>query len=53
MMRATILHFVNPLHIYCRLRNLGIPKSKARRICETYEFSVFNYLRGKNRRKRN
>lgn len=50
-MRETILHFMNPLHIYCRLRNLGVPKAKARRICETYEFSLFNHFTGKRRKK--
>jgi hypothetical protein len=32
---------MNPLHIYCRLRDIGVPKDRARYFCRAYEFSIF------------
>ncbi len=36
-MREKIRHYLNPLHIYCRLINLGIKKKKAQTICKYYQ----------------
>ena len=43
-MSAIIQHYMNPLHVYCRLRNLGIPKVVAVGICRRYERYVFSYF---------
>lgn len=30
-------HYLNPLHVYCRLRDLGLPSPVARTISSGYE----------------
>ena len=40
-MTGHIQHNMNPLHIYCRLRNIGIPIYPARIIGQWYEDSIF------------
>jgi hypothetical protein len=35
-------HYMNPLHVYCRLRDLGVPKGAATFVCRFYEARVFN-----------
>jgi hypothetical protein len=37
-------HFLNPLHIYCRLRDVGIAKGIAVFLCRNYERSIFRLL---------
>lgn len=32
-----IQHCLNPLHLFCRLRNLGLATATARRLCACYE----------------
>ncbi len=34
-------HYMNPLHIYCRLRDLGLGKRQAASFCRFYERAVF------------
>jgi len=43
-MTLNIKHYMNPLHVYCRLRDMGFPKGKARSFCEAYENSFFRCL---------
>lgn len=43
-MVATIKHYMNPLHIYCRLRDVGIPKTAAIFVCRIYENTIFKCL---------
>jgi hypothetical protein len=43
-MVATLKHYMNPLHIYCRLRDVGIPKNPAMLVCRVYERTVFKCL---------
>jgi hypothetical protein len=43
-MPASIQHYLNPLHIYCRLRNLGLTKGHAAYICQIYERAIFKRL---------
>jgi hypothetical protein len=31
-LRELVAHLINPLHVYCRLRDLGFNKMNARRI---------------------
>ena len=40
-MGAAIKHYMNPLHIYCRLRDIGIAKGTASVLCRIYERSLF------------
>ena len=30
-------HYGNPLHVYCRMRDLGVGKRRAVKICTEYE----------------
>ena len=34
-------HHLNPLHIFCRLRGIGLPKTVAILICRFYERVIF------------
>ncbi len=40
-MSSKLQHYLNPLHIYCRLRDMGITKRIALLICRTYERVIF------------
>ncbi len=46
-MGAGIKHYMNPLHIYCRLRDIGIGKGTAVFLCRIYERSIFRRFLGK------
>ena len=39
-----IKHYMNPLHIYCRLRDMGIKKGKAKFLCRIYENTIFKHF---------
>lgn len=39
--RAKLQHRMNPLHIYCRLRDLGISVPTAQRVTGFYERFVY------------
>jgi len=41
-MGSAIKHYLNPLHICCRLRDLGIGKCLASFLCQFYERIIFN-----------
>jgi len=32
-----ITHFINPLHLYCKLRDIGISKETSQTICKKIE----------------
>jgi len=38
--RNTFCHVFNPLHVYCRLRDLGLCKKKAVRAARMYEAAL-------------
>jgi hypothetical protein len=40
-MGASIRHYTDPLHIYCRLDDIGIAKGTAVFVCRFYERSLF------------
>jgi len=44
-MSAGLQHHLNPLHIYCRLRDLGLKKRSAMVVCMLYERSIFRFLK--------
>jgi hypothetical protein len=39
-------HVLNPLHVYCRLRDMGLPGSVARAVTSGYERAVYRPLMG-------
>ena len=45
-MHKTLQHYLNPLHIYCRLLNLGLPRSVAILIGRFYERIIFSRFLG-------
>ncbi|MGE4298066.1 MAG: hypothetical protein AB7E47_08565 [Desulfovibrionaceae bacterium] len=36
-MKNMFRHYLNPLHLFCRLRQCGFPQPAARSICLVYE----------------
>ncbi len=48
-MNATLKHYLNPLHIYCRLREIGMAKDKAVALCSFYERYIFKCFLVKTR----
>jgi len=40
-MPTAIKHYLNPLHVYCRLRDLGLAKGPAAFLCRIYERTIF------------
>jgi len=40
-MSPAIKHYFNPLHVYCRLRDLGLGKGSACFLCTLYERIIF------------
>lgn len=44
MAKTKIQHLLNPLHIYCRLRDLGISKQKCNKLCRLYEKHIVKKL---------
>ncbi len=43
---SAVQHYLNPLHVYCRLRDLGLPGSVARVITSGYERIFFRPASG-------
>jgi len=43
--RLYFQHKFNPLHVYCRLRQIGVHTSAALRVCIIYERFIFRVLR--------
>lgn len=43
-LRNYLQHRFNPVHLYCRLRDLGLGKSKARKMCRAYERFVYVWM---------
>lgn len=37
-------HMLNPLHVYCRLKDIGVSGPLAHRMCRMYERFVFRLL---------
>lgn len=38
---SEIKHYLNPLHVYCRLRDIGVSKCRAQFVCRLYEKVLF------------
>jgi len=45
-LRDVLQHCLNPLHLYCRLRELGLPSALARCFCAGYERAVYRPIAG-------
>ena len=46
-MNSFIAHWLNPLHIFCRLKDMGVGNGLARKIGTWYEGHIFNRQRRK------
>jgi hypothetical protein len=36
-LKNSLQHLLNPVHMYCRLMDFGMTKTRARRMCAVYE----------------
>ncbi len=43
--RFFVQHYFNPLHVYCRLREIGVNTCTAQRFCTVYERFVYRAFR--------
>ena len=41
---STLRHLLNPLHVYCRLKDAGLAEGAARRLCLAYERVLYRRL---------
>lgn len=39
-----LMHHCNPLHLYCRLCDIGLPAALARLLCAGYERTLYRPL---------
>lgn len=39
--KSLMQHYFNPLHVYCRLRDIGMKGSITRHMCSVYERYVY------------
>jgi hypothetical protein len=44
--RNALTHRLNPLHLYCRLRDMGLSSALARSLTKGYERAVYRPLAG-------
>lgn len=43
-MKKILRHYLNPLHVYCRLRDLGLKAPMALRVSTLYERALYRRL---------
>lgn len=43
-MKESLRHLFNPLHLYCRLKQCGLPSGSALRVCSLYERVYAQFL---------
>lgn len=43
-MTSKLQHYLNPLHVYCRLRDVGLSKGTASLVGWLYECLIFRWL---------
>jgi len=46
IMTTALKHYLNPLHVYCRLRDIGLGKGVASFLCRCYERMIFRPIAG-------
>ena len=44
--RSIMQHLFNPLHLFCRLREVGVEQDKAKKFCCAYERYVYKKVGG-------
>jgi len=37
-------HLLNPLHVFCRLRQAGFTRGAARNVCRAYERGFYRFI---------
>ncbi|MCJ2166082.1 MULTISPECIES: hypothetical protein [unclassified Pseudodesulfovibrio] len=37
-------HMLNPLHVFCRLRRVGLTRAVARNVCWAYERGLYRFF---------
>ncbi|WP_419785106.1 hypothetical protein [Pseudodesulfovibrio sp.] len=42
--RCRLQHHLNPLHVYCRLRTLGVDQRTAKMVSACYEKIVYRFV---------
>ena len=42
--RSNFQHLLNPLHVYCRLRSIGVAHRAANRVCGWYERVLYRQM---------
>lgn len=42
--RLALQHLFNPLHMYCRLKDIGLGAPAAQRMCRAYERYIYRFL---------
>ncbi len=40
-MSTKLQHYLNPLHVYCRMRDIGMAKKMALNLSQIYERTIF------------
>ncbi|GAB6124708.1 hypothetical protein [Humidesulfovibrio idahonensis] len=43
-LRRHLQHLLNPLHLYCRLKEAGVTEAMARRLSQAYERALYRHL---------
>ncbi len=43
-LRDAVQHFLNPLHMYCRLKDMGLAGPTAHRMCLVYERFIYRHI---------
>lgn len=43
-LRLAVQHFFNPLHMYCRLKDMGLTGPTAHRMCRVYERYIYRRI---------
>ena len=43
-LRDSVQHFFNPLHMYCRLMDMGLKPPTAQKMCQAYERYIWRFI---------
>jgi hypothetical protein len=43
-LRMAVQHFFNPLHMYCRLKDMGLAGPTAHKMCRVYERLIYRHI---------
>lgn len=45
-LRSRLQHHLNPLHVMCRLRSMGLNPATAKGMCRAYEILLYRVILG-------